>query len=819
MRKLVYILILVAIVVVFFGGFIFSDKAIFGTDYIDIGHFTVKYFHDYFHKFGSYPFWDPHLHGGLPFIEAMHGAIFFPLAVPLRIFLPTHRAWGFGYVLYMLIAGLSMFLLLKFYKLKDGASFLGALTFMLSPVLISFIYAGHDGRMSVIAILPFIVWLLERAMASRKALDFIWFAFGYAFYVLTVHLQMVYFASWLIGALFVFRLIQGYVLKKYNLMGGIKIGALFAAALVLAIGMTAFQIYPPYNYLGHYSVRTEKTEGTQGIDFSNSWRMNLEDLVSSTYPDFVGIDLQGKQTYWGRNTFRINSHYLGILAIILAIAALLALKEPLIKFLAGFSLFAITYALGTQTPLFYIYYYLIPGVKKFRGPEMLFFTVAFSVAVSMAFAVDAILRANPDEPHKSSKNKSHRVKQSKDKANTKTVSPQDNLARWILWTALGFTGILIILSFVGKPLATWWLNNIPNYANVNIQAKLAALGRNFPIFLKSSWLAIVLSWLGIGVLYWRAKSSKLANYAVILVLGIVLIVDLWRMSKPFVITDDIDKYFPKTNLVETLGQIQQSEGPFRTLALPQTVSYTYLGTFGFDAVTFSELHGNQLKWYDNFTGRHLKTQNIQKYYPEFWDILNIEYILAPQQFNNVPFLSLVKQTDRGFLYRNLSAFPRARAFYRWETSSHEAALQKLKERSFVMDSISNYRTTLLVEDDPKIPMPQIPDSLRNGYSRGEIIDNKYDDFYVKIDMPYDGLLFVSQNWYPEWTAEENGEQLPIIRADYSFIAVPLKAGEHKVHFVYKASVFKKSLKVSAISVIIGLIVLILAVIFKKTSNK
>ncbi|MCD6594544.1 YfhO family protein [bacterium] len=810
MKKLVYISILVAIVIVFFGGFIFSDKMIFGTDYVDIGHFTVKYFHDYFHEFGSYPFWDSHLHGGLPFVEAMHGAIFFPLAIPLRILLPTHRAWGFGYVLYMLIAGFSMFLLLKFYKLKDGASFLGSLVFMLSPVLISFIYAGHDGRMSVIAILPFMVWLLERAMAKRKVIDFLWFAFGYAFYVLTVHLQMVYFASWLLGSLFVFRLIRGYVLKKYNFGGGAKITALFAGALVLAIGMTTFQIYPPYDYLGKYSVRTEKTGDSQGINFSNSWRMNLEDLVSSTYPDFVGINLQAKQTYWGRNTFRINSHYLGILSIILAIAALFALKKALLKFLAGFSLFAITYALGTQTPLFYIYYYLIPGVKKFRGPEMLFFTVAFSVAVGMAFAVDAILRAKSDERHKSSKNKSH------DKRNE---SEAKKLARWILWTALGFTGMLIILSFIGKPLASWWLNNMPNYANANIQAKLAALGRNFPIFLKSSWLALVLAWLGIGVLYWRSKSSKLANYAVIIVLGIVLIVDLWRMSKPFVITDDINRYFPKTDLIETLQQIQQTEGPFRTLALPQTVSYTYLGTFGFDAVTFSELHGNQLKWYDEFTGRHRpKEQNIQKYYPEFWDILNIEYVLAPQQLNNIPFLSPVKQTSRGVLYRNLSAFPRARAFYRWETSSHSAALEKLKDRAFTMDSVSNYRTTLLVEDAPKISMPQIPDSLINGYSRGEIAENKDDDFYVKIDMAYDGLLFVSQNWYPEWSAEENGKQLPIIRADYSFIAVPLNAGEHKVHFAYKASLFKKSLNISLACMFAGLVLLI-AVLFLNKAPK
>ncbi|MCD6531458.1 hypothetical protein J7K99_03320 [bacterium] len=787
MKRWIYILVLVAVVIAFFGNFLTSksNKFIFGTDYVDLGHFSVKFFHDYFHRFGRYPLWEPHLHGGMPFMEGMHGAIFFPLAVPLRLVLPPHRAWGYGYVLYMLIAGLSMFLLLRFYKLKDGAAFLGALTFMLSPVLVSFIYAGHDGRMSVIAILPFMVWLLERAMARRRLIDFLWFALGYAFYVLTVHLQMVYFASWLLGALFVFRLVRGIVKKEYSTGVGAKIFAMFVFALVLAVGMTTFQIYPPYYYLGHYSFRTQKTEGEKGIEFSNSWRMNLEDLVSAVYPDFVGVDLPERGTYWGRNVFRINSHYLGILAGILALAALFALREPLLKFLAGFSLFAITYALGTQTPLFYIYYYLIPGVKKFRGPEMLFFTVAFAVAVGMAFAVDAVLRSGEK------------------KSGGKKSSPNP-IGKYILWTALIITAGMLILTIVGKPLAAWWLKTAPNYAGVDIQHKLAALGRNFPIFLKSGWLATVLAWIGVGILLWRTKTQKLANYAVVLVVGIVLLVDLWRISKPFVKIDDINRYFSDSDLVETLKSRWSTEGPFRTFALPQTVSYAYLGSFGLDALTLSELHGNQLRWYDEFTGRHQARQNVVLY-QSFRDILNVRYLVAPQQMN-LPGHTFVGMTSKGYLYRSELGFPRARSFFRWETASHKGALARLKDPLFQTDSLTNYRTTLIVEGEPPFAMPQIPDSLAGGFTEGKILNNEYDRFDVRINMPYDGLLFVSTNWYPEWRATEDGEELPIYRADYSFMAVPLRRGEHTVHFEYEGELVRKSVRVSLIVGVVWIIV-------------
>jgi len=658
------------------------------------------------------------------------------------------------------------------------------------------------------ALLPLLVWLLERAMAKRRVCDFLFFSLGYALLILTVHLQVVYFASWLLGAIFLFRLIRGIVIKQYSVKKSIVYLLLFVMAIVLGLGITTFQIYPPYKYLGNYSVRTAITE-QHGIQFSNSWRLNLEGLVSTVFPDFVGIDLGKRQTYWGRNVFRLNSMYLGLLSVILAIAALFALKKPILKFLAGYSLFAITYSLGTQTPLFYIYYYLIPQVKKFRGPEMLFFFVPFAVVIGMAFAIDyAIKYASEDH------NEQKHIK-SKGKI-PKKKSKNPALFRWILWTALGSTAVLLILSIIGKPLGMWWLKTAPNFQNVNIQSKMAALNRNFPIFLRSAWIAMFLSWAAAGILLWRMKTKKLATAAVVSILAIIVIVDLWRIDKPFVVPVDMNEYFPKPPVVDYLKEQWDGRGPFRTLCLPQTMSYTHLASFGLDAVTFSELHGNQLRWYDEFTGRHQQPQNIQKYF-NFWDILNIEYVLSPQQLN-MDNLVFIGRYGNFWLYRNPFAFPRARSFHKWETTSHDAALQKLKSPFFIQDSISNYRNTLLIEGKPDISIPAY-DSTSVRYAVGKVVDNRDDDFYVEIDMPRDGFLFVSQNWYPEWSAEENDKQLPIFRADYSFIAVPLERGSHKVHFYYKASLVKKSLKVSLFSFIFLLLVLISSEVLRTSQVK
>ncbi len=791
--------IMLILVLILFGGFVFSNKMLFGTDFTDTGYYGVKYYRDFILQNHALPLWDPHIHGGLPFIEAMHGAIFFPLAIPFRILFPPHRSFGLTEVLYVLLAGWFMYLLLRHYKLSSGASFIGSIAYMFNPIMISLVYAGHDGKMSVIALLPFLVWLLEIAMERRKLKYFVLFGMGYALTVFSAHPQMTYLASWLLGALFVFRLIRGIVKKMFSYGKGSVLLGLFVLAIVLGIGISTVQLYPPFYYLGHYSVRTAQTE-EKGIQFSNSWRLNIEDFVATTFPDFAGLDLKNRQTYWGRNFFRLNSMYLGMLSVLLALAALFALKKPILTFLAGFSLFAITYSMGTQTPLFYLYYYLIPQVKKFRGPEMLFFTVAFAVAVGMAFAVDAAINF-------AANNKKERKTRGK-----KSGSKNPPLFRWLLWLGLGFTIALVLLSVIGKPLSIWWLKTAPNLQSVNIQAKLTALARNFPIFLKSSWIALLLMWAAIGVLLWRIKSSKLAKSAVIAVVALVLIADLWRIGKPFIVPEDANKYFPKPPVVDYLKEKWDNSRHFRTLCLPQTMRNTHLASFELDAVSFSELWGNQLRWYDEFTGRHEQPQNIQKHF-DFWDILNIEYLVAPQQIN-APNLTYIGAFGNWFLYRNPSAFPRVRSFHRWETTSHDAALQKMKSPDFIQNSISNYRNTLLVEGEPTINMP-IADTSGIKFAIGKILNNNDDKFDVEINMPRDGLLFLSHNWYPAWHAKENGKNLQILRADYAFIAVPLKKGEHKIHFYYDSPRLNKSFAASGIFLLLSVILLIVGLISEK----
>jgi uncharacterized membrane protein YfhO len=49
----------------------------------------------------------------------------------------------------------------------------------------------------------------------------------------------------------------------------------------------------------------------------------------------------------------------------------------------------------------------------------------------------------------------------------------------------------------------------------------------------------------------------------------------------------------------------------------------------------------------------------------------------------------------------------------------------------------------------------------------------------------EGYLVVSDVLLPGWSATLDGKELPMLRADYAFRAVPLPAGDHEVVMRYR----------------------------------
>jgi len=78
-----------------------SDQYIAGYAFREFAASTLR-------ATGHFPLWNPYLFGGMPYIAAMHGDIFYPTFL-LRMILPTDVAMTWGFIIHIFLAGLFTF--------------------------------------------------------------------------------------------------------------------------------------------------------------------------------------------------------------------------------------------------------------------------------------------------------------------------------------------------------------------------------------------------------------------------------------------------------------------------------------------------------------------------------------------------------------------------------------------------------------------------------------------------------------------------------------------------------------------------------------
>ncbi|HEX5631863.1 MAG TPA: hypothetical protein VFX50_01505, partial [Gemmatimonadales bacterium] len=122
---------------------------------------------EFFREHGRIPEWNPFLFGGMPFIAAMHGDIFYPTAW-LRWILPVDTAMNLGFAVHLVLAGAGMYAFLRALGLTWTAGLVGGLAFELTGIVASLVKPGHDGKMFVSALTPFMFLALLRAVRDRR---------------------------------------------------------------------------------------------------------------------------------------------------------------------------------------------------------------------------------------------------------------------------------------------------------------------------------------------------------------------------------------------------------------------------------------------------------------------------------------------------------------------------------------------------------------------------------------------------------------------------------------------------------------------------
>ncbi len=764
---------------IFFYRLLSGKVMMYGSDWLLAACPQRMWMSSYIAQHARIPMWYPYIYSGRPSVANFFGDAFYPTAL-FRLFIPIHIVWTYAFVFHIFLAGLGAYLFLRELKLSVYPSLLAGMVYMFAGDVISTTYAGHDGKLICAALFPFALLFLHKGLKTHRLPYFLFMGSIFGLSLLSGHFQKAYYSLVLSAFYLLCYLI--WERKKNKLGGSIKLVLFYGLGILFMVCLVAVQYLPVYGSLP-YGARGE----TRGYEYATSWSMPTAEFLNLLTPHFSGI----LNNYWGESYFKLHSEYLGILSLLLmGIAVAYKRRDRYVKFFIWLGVVTTIMALGGYTPLYKIPYYLLPGLKKFRCPSQIFYLVSFAVAILAGFGIQSIL------------NKRRKAKDERQKSYTR------------LAIGLGIVfGIVVIFSLLCSLGKDFMLGSLKSHFQSSLtQQKVNNLYKNYPYFLKGLGIALFLILINSGLILLLAMKRLKAGIWALIALPI-LIFDVWIIELRFVRTVPVPpKYYARDDVVTFLKND-------RTLyrVFPLYYEHTNDGFLGYHSIqSAGGVTANPLARYQKFIGTGgsvmFNPRNLIKY-KKFLNLLNIKYIISIQLPEDVSrydkrtqemirnlkdYLKDFKLVYRGkhTIYENEDFLPRAFLVPDFEVYPKEEVLNRMKD--------FDPRTTVILEESPEVSHPE---SLINS-GTVNIISYDANRIVCEANMIVPGFLVLSENYHPAWKCWVDGKRSKIYCANYTFRAVWLPPGVHKVEFVYDSIYFKLGAIMSSLSILflIGVII-------------
>ncbi len=349
------------------------------------------------------------------------------------------------------------------------------------------------------------------------------------------------------------------------------------------------------------------------------------------------------------------------------------------------------------------------------------------------------------------------------------------------------------------------------------------------------------------LLLWALVEGRLTGRSAFLCMLVLLLVDLFWNSNQFDHTFDRSRVFPRTEMTDLLRSLPPGRvlvypsgletnrsasagaGPEKIIAPPNTL-------LPYQIPTVTGKNQQFPRWYREFASLIEPQSNLShvvfdQYRSPFFDVLNVRYVMTHESAAPLDGYDLLGTAEGLSLYENKNAMPRA--FFAnqiIEVPGPAEALRILSGSGF------DPRTTVVSEGAAARPAMHITRSMQvrnvtqpyTGLMKqmsvllapaiATIIEDKRDRVAIQTENGTEGLLVLSDNYYPGWRARVDGVPAEVLRANCTMRAVNVPAGRHLVSFVFMPAAFFVSMYVSVAATALTLAALILSAFKRRRSN-
>jgi len=685
---------------------------------------------------------------------------------------------------------LGFYILLLSLKVDYRLSAVGAIAFAFSSYFFIIIQAGHMTKAHAIAYVPMVVAAVLYTYRRKMLLGGVLTALTVALELYANHLQITYYLVLILLLVGLVQFIKD--LKANNLVDFTKRSGILIVAALLASGTSLTRLSTTMEY-GKESTRgkselTNNLENkTSGLDkdYATSWSYGITESFTLLIPNFHGGSSQGALTtdsetyqaikrapnarqlikqlplYWGEQPFTSGPTYAGSIVIFLFVLGLFFVKSEMRTWLILATIMSIMLAWGKNfmslTDLFLDYF---PGYNKFRAVSMILVIAEFTLPLLGFVALNKFLITN------------------------ESIDEKKKPLQLAFYIVGGLTLLFALIpslffDFVGGQDANLEKNGWPVDALQSDRAGL--LGAD-------AWRSFIFISLSFGTL-WLFLKNKLKSQYVILIVGVLVLADMWTVNKRY-LNDD---HFVRKSKVEIPYQPTQAnlqilkDKDLNFRVFNQSVNTFNDASTSYFHKSIGGYHGAKLKRYQELIEQHISQGN-----PAVINMLNTKYVINKKgQVQQNP-----GTMGNAWFVNNVNIVANA-----------DAEIAALKEL--------DVRNTAVVDERFKA---QLITNLSNENASISLTNYKPNYLEYKSNSTNDGIVIFSEIYYAKgWNAYVNGVLKPHFRVNYVLRGLQIPAGNNIIEFKFEPSTYKTGETVSLASSII-LLLLLAFVSFKELKS-
>ncbi|WP_456314393.1 YfhO family protein [Pseudomonas shirazensis] len=780
---------------------VLQGKQIFQSD---IAQYTgmAKEQNDFRAAENAEPYWTNSAFGGMPTYQlgANYPNDYVGKLDDVLRFLPRPADYLFLYFL----GFYGLLLVLKTDPLK---AFIGAIAFGFSTYLIIILGVGHNAKAHAIAYMPLVIAGFILVFQKKYIWGGLLTMFAVALEVNANHFQMTYYLLiflLILSGYFAFNFIKE---KQYKQLLT-AIGVL-AVAGIFAIGANAGNLLATSEY-AKFSTRSnsELTFNPDGSKKTNENALSREYITEYSYGiaesfnliaprlfggsnhENVGTDsrmysfmteqgvpseqaqdfVSGMPTYWGDQPIVAAPAYIGVVVFFLGVLALFIDDRKIKYVFLGGALFALVLSWGKNFALltdFFIDY--VPMYDKFRAVS------SIQVILELCFPVLAIMGL-----------------QSFFKAKEEPKLQQKALIQTGVF-GLGIIVILVIAKgffhFTGSSDNYFLESYGPGFVDALKEDRMTLYSAD----LLRSGFFIVLTF---GIL-WLFIKNKLAQNTTLIIVGLLMIFDLFFVDKKYVSAKDF------VSPVQIAAPFQET--PSDAQILKDTTHYRVFEVNGNMSSARASYFHHSVGGYHAAKPRRMQQlfdYQIAKNNIEVLDMLNVKYII---------------QTDKeGKEFPTVNPNTNGNA---WFVDS----VRLVNKPDDVMKALDNIDTKKVAvfnvrEHEGKFKSARLK---KRWDTTGSIAVVEYKPNYIKYksDNKKEGIAVFSEIYYKNgWNAYVDGQLTDHFPVDYVLRAMEVPGGKHTIEFKFEPQVIKTGGMITLISSI-GMLLLLIGGVYFQNKNK